>query len=157
MWSVNSLSPRSYFLEELFSIIGLKTCDKQIPGQYQFWHQSNLRLDPPLKCVALWRAFYGAFATERPLGPIREEKRISSLCCDPFLSQWDMTRYDLSCWNRRKKSFKRILAALAHTGQRTYCAIHQDLQLELAVWYVIYVTPGESWACHIYNSLSRMG
>ena len=30
------------------------------------------------KCVALCRAVYGPFATERPLGTVREEKGISS-------------------------------------------------------------------------------
>ena len=38
------------------------------------------------KCVALWRAVYGASATESPLGTIREEKGIYS-----------QFGYDLSC------------------------------------------------------------
>ena len=44
------------------------------------------------KCAALWRAVYGTFGTERPLGTIREEKGISSRFRVSISS-----RYDLSC------------------------------------------------------------
>ena len=52
------------------------------------------------KCAAFLRAFYGAPATERPLGTFCKWKRIP-LQFRVFISP----RYDLSCWNERKPHF----------------------------------------------------
>ena len=54
------------------------------------------------KRAALWRTVYGLYATERPLGTIREEKGISYPASSGFSIS---SRYDVRCWKPRKTPF----------------------------------------------------
>ena len=82
----------------------LQLADQQWPSGYDDWlpivgSQVRVSAGSPsglawslYKCEALWRAVCDHFATERPLGTVPEENRISSL----FQVSISF-RYDLSC------------------------------------------------------------
>ena len=67
------------------------------------------------KCVELWRAVYGTYATERTLGDIREEKGISSRFRPSITS-----RYDLSCCKQRKNTGPSFFWEVTYLTLHTY-------------------------------------